>query len=150
MSLVDSDRAEQGRDASGLWCLGPQLRTAQLGVTQVDEGWDPRGETAGIAHGDQEPASLQRPLQVAGASTQHGGVRVVDLLTPLWSRPPKQVSQRRRRKLHGLYDSASAVAQGLFHHTWMAKLSQTCSNSREEDIDPNLNENTVKEPEAIC
>lgn len=48
MSLVDSDRAEQGRDVSGLWCLGPQLRTAQLGVTQVDEGWDPRAGTAGI------------------------------------------------------------------------------------------------------
>lgn len=109
MSLVDSDRVEQGRDVSGLWCLGPQLRTAQLGVTQVDEGWDPRAGTTGIAH-DHEPASLQRPLQVAGASTQHGGVRVVDLLTPLWSRPLKQVSQRRRRKLHGLYDSASAVA----------------------------------------
>ena len=109
MSLVDSDRVEQARDVSGLWCLGPQLRTAQLGVTQVDGGWDPRAGTR-IAGGDREPASLQRPLQVAWASTQRGGLRVVELLTPSWSQPLKQVSQSRWRKLHGLYDSASAVA----------------------------------------
>lgn len=41
MSLVDSDRVEQARDVSGLWCLGPQLRTAQLGVTPVDGGGIP-------------------------------------------------------------------------------------------------------------
>ena len=109
MRLVDSDRAEQGWDASGLWCVGPQLRTAQRRVSQADGGWDPRARTR-TADGDRAPASPQRPLQVAWASTQRGGSRVMELLPPSWSRPLKQGSQSRCRKLHGLYDSASAVA----------------------------------------
>ena len=93
--FYESGGFRQGGAGTGcLWSLvfGASAENCTAGSDSSGWGWDPRARTR-IADGVREPASLQRALQVAWASTQHGGIRVVELLTPSCSQPLKPVSQ---------------------------------------------------------